>query len=61
MKLRKLRKFKQEQQGWPTTIKIPSIYDYADFWCEKGWKDEKFVHPAATITSWRNCEWRGLA
>lgn len=57
MKLRKLRKIKQEQQGGPTTIKYPSTYGYS-MW-EPLWY--KFVHPAATITSWRRCAWRGLA
>jgi hypothetical protein len=57
MKLRKLKKLKQEQQGWPITIKCKSWYGYG-LWEAS---EHKFVHPITYITHWHNKEWRGIA
>ena len=70
MKVRKLKKIKQEQQGWPNVSVQKSSYGYSDFYnmshvlaraLERGeLEDVKFVHPKFTITSWSRHAWRGM-
>lgn len=70
MKIRKLKKFKQEQQGWPDITVQKSRFGYSDFYnmshvlaraLERGeLEDIKFVHPKFTITSWSKQAWRNL-
>lgn len=65
MKLRKLKKIKQEQQGWPEVVHYPSSYGYSTFYCSNGseyykHRPAKFVHSKVTITTWHGKAWRGL-
>lgn len=70
MKVRKLKKLKQEQHGWPDTFTKKSKFAYSDFWNESHvltkalirgeYKDTKFVHPKVTITSYSKRAWRNL-
>ncbi len=58
MKVRKLKKLRQEKAGWPETSSYPSEYgrqqEYFDYYCEP----RKVVHPKITIISWKVHQWR---
>lgn len=68
MRVRKLKKIKQEQQGWPNTTVQKSSFGYSDaftmsnvlYWAiaRGSLLDIKFVHPKITVTSWSNSAWR---
>lgn len=73
MKLRNLKRFKQDQQGWPYTSVTKSSYGYSTFFNEGPWfkfveladgsitvVDRKFVRPKMTLVSWKRSAWRGL-
>lgn len=60
MKLKKLKKIKQEQQGWPDTIKIPSTYQYDTFFFEGARPGMKNVCPAMYISTGHCQTWRPL-
>jgi hypothetical protein len=59
MKVRKLKKQRQEMAGWPETIKCPSSYGYNPYGFYDCYTEpSKHVRCAMYVTTWRAHQWR---